>query len=41
MDAPLNDDNRAYYLMIPERKAQIAALCTFRDWLIEQAGEAG
>jgi len=37
MDAPLTDENRAYYLITPERKAQVAALCALRDWLVEQA----
>jgi len=37
MDAPLTDENRAYYLIIPERKAQVAALCALRDWLVGQA----
>ena len=33
--APHND--RAYYLMVPERKAESAALQAFRDWLLLQA----
>jgi len=41
MDAPLTDESRAYYLIIPERKAQVAALCALRDWLVLQAGEQG
>jgi len=40
MDVPLTDENRAYYLIIPERKRQIAALCALRDWLIGQARAA-
>lgn len=28
---------KAYYLMIPERKAESASLRAFRDWLIEQS----
>jgi len=37
LDKPVPDNDRAYYLMVPERKAQSAALTAFRDWL---AGEA-
>ncbi|PZP24427.1 LysR family transcriptional regulator [Pseudomonas kuykendallii] len=29
--------DKAYYLMIPERKVESAALIAFRDWLLEQA----
>ncbi|MDZ3994408.1 LysR family transcriptional regulator [Pseudomonas sp. Teo4] len=29
--------DKAYYLMIPERKVESASLRAFRDWLIEQA----
>jgi DNA-binding transcriptional LysR family regulator len=28
---------KAYYLMIPERKAESASLRAFRDWLVKQA----
>jgi len=38
MDAPLTDENRAYYLVIPERKAELPALCALRDWLLLQTG---
>lgn len=30
-------NDKAYYLMIPDRKAESAALCTFRDWLTSEA----
>ncbi|KPC31411.1 LysR family transcriptional regulator [Pseudomonas syringae pv. cilantro] len=29
--------NKAYYLMIPERKVESASLTAFRDWLVDQA----
>ena len=29
--------DRAYYLMIPERKVESASLRAFRDWLVSQA----
>ncbi|GIZ10587.1 LysR family transcriptional regulator [Pseudomonas sp. NCCP-436] len=29
--------DRAYYLMVPERKAESAALKAFRDWLLKEA----
>lgn len=29
--------NKAYYLIIPERKAETSALAAFRDWLLEAA----
>lgn len=29
--------DKAYYLIVPERKAESAALRAFRDWLLEQA----
>jgi len=29
--------DKAYYLMIPERKVESASLRAFRDWLLEQA----
>ncbi|UAW98786.1 LysR family transcriptional regulator [Halopseudomonas nanhaiensis] len=31
------ESDNAYYLMIPERKAESAALLVFRDWLIAEA----
>ena len=35
--AALHSSDRAYYLMIPERKAESAALRAFRDWLLSTA----
>ncbi|EGH33709.1 LysR family transcriptional regulator, partial [Pseudomonas syringae pv. japonica str. M301072] len=29
--------NKAYHLMIPERKVESASLTAFRDWLVGQA----
>ena len=37
--AALHSSDRAYYLMIPERKAESAALRAFRDWLLQVARE--
>ena len=37
--AALHSSDRAYYLMIPERKAESAALRAFRDWLLQAARE--
>ena len=37
LEKPIAEDDRAYYLMIPERKAESPALLAFRDWLLEQA----
>jgi DNA-binding transcriptional LysR family regulator len=37
--AALHSSDKAYYLMIPERKAESAALRAFRDWLLAVAGE--
>lgn len=37
LDKPLLDDDRAYYLMVPERKVESAALTAFRDWLVMEA----
>lgn len=37
MDAAVPDNDRAYYLMVPERKAESAALKAFRDWLQGEA----
>ncbi|CAI07811.1 LysR family transcriptional regulator [Aromatoleum aromaticum] len=31
--------DKAYYLIIPERKAETTALAAFRDWLLEAAAE--
>ena len=36
-DTPLADSGRAYYLIVPERKVQSAALAAFRDWLVGEA----
>lgn len=33
----LRSSDKAYYLMIPERKAESAALRAFRDWLLQAA----
>ncbi|MFC0667440.1 LysR substrate-binding domain-containing protein [Azotobacter chroococcum] len=33
----LNANDKAYYLIIPERKVKSAALCAFHDWLVEEA----
>ena len=30
---------KAYYLIIPERKAESATLAEFRDWLLSVAGD--
>ncbi|MEJ6657074.1 MAG: LysR family transcriptional regulator [Pseudomonas sp.] len=35
------DSSNAYYLVIPERKAESATLQAFRDWLISEAQEYG
>ena len=37
--AALLSSDRAYRLMIPERKVESAALCAFRDWLLQAARE--
>ena len=37
LDSALHNNDRAYYLMVPERKAESAALKAFRDWLLAQA----
>lgn len=37
--AALHSSDKAYYLMIPERKAESAALLAFRDWLLKAARE--
>src|SRR5690606_30870365 len=34
---PRFDSSNAYYLVIPERKAESATLQGFRDWVIEEA----
>ncbi|WP_339905563.1 LysR family transcriptional regulator [Pseudomonas guineae] len=36
-DRPLGDNGRAYYLIVPERKVESAALAAFRDWLVCEA----
>ena len=36
-DRAVPNNDRAYYLMVPERKAESAALKAFRDWLLAQA----
>lgn len=38
LEQPAPDNGRAYYLMVPERKAESAALKAFRDWLVGEAG---
>ncbi|MBD9656534.1 LysR family transcriptional regulator [Pseudomonas sp. PDM12] len=37
MDCPVHDGGRAYYLTVPERKVESAALKAFRDWLLGEA----
>lgn len=37
LDRAVPNNDRAYYLMVPERKAESAALKAFRDWLLAQA----
>ncbi|MGE8496836.1 MAG: LysR substrate-binding domain-containing protein [Pseudomonas sp.] len=37
LDKPAPDNNRAYYLMVPERKVESGALQAFRDWLLAEA----
>jgi DNA-binding transcriptional LysR family regulator len=38
--APLSlPTDKAYYLMIPERKLESAALTAFRDWLLSEAAQ--
>jgi DNA-binding transcriptional LysR family regulator len=37
LNHPLADNDRAYYLMVPERKVESAALAAFRDWLVSEA----
>ena len=37
LDRAVPNNDRAYYLMVPERKAKSAALKAFRDWLLAQA----
>lgn len=37
LDAPVPDNGRAYYLIVPERKVESAALTAFRDWLVSEA----
>ncbi|HBZ93656.1 MULTISPECIES: LysR family transcriptional regulator [unclassified Pseudomonas] len=37
LDRAVPNNDRAYYLMVPERKAESSALKAFRDWLLVQA----
>ena len=37
LDNALTNNDRAYHLMVPERKAESAALKAFRDWLLNEA----
>jgi DNA-binding transcriptional LysR family regulator len=37
LDRAVPNNDRAYYLMVPERKAESAALKAFRDWLLGEA----
>jgi DNA-binding transcriptional LysR family regulator len=37
LNHPLPDNARAYYLIVPERKVESAALTAFRDWLVSEA----
>jgi hypothetical protein len=37
----LNAIGKAYYLIVPERKVESAALCVFQDWRGGEALEAG
>jgi DNA-binding transcriptional LysR family regulator len=37
LDRAVPHNDRAYYLMVPERKAESTALKAFRDWLLQQA----
>lgn len=37
LDRTVPNNDRAYYLMVPERKAESAALKAFRDWLLDEA----
>ena len=37
LDFAISNSDRAYYLMVPERKAESSALKAFRDWLQQQA----
>jgi DNA-binding transcriptional LysR family regulator len=37
LNQSLADNDRAYYLMVPERKVESAALAAFRDWLVSEA----
>lgn len=37
LDRAVPNNDRAYYLMVPERKAESSALKAFRDWLLLQA----
>jgi DNA-binding transcriptional LysR family regulator len=37
LEQAVPDSTRAYYLMVPERKVETAALRAFRDWLLAEA----
>lgn len=37
LDRAVPNNDRGYYLMVPERKAESSALKAFRDWLLVQA----
>ena len=37
LDRTVPNSDRAYYLMVPERKSESAALKAFRDWLLGEA----
>lgn len=39
LNKPLLDSGRAYYLIVPERKLESAALTAFRDWLLSEAAQ--
>lgn len=39
LDQALTDDDRAYYLIVSERKSESAALNAFRDWLVTEAAQ--
>lgn len=37
LDTPLADNGRGYFLIVPQRKVESAALAAFRDWLVNAA----
>ena len=41
LDRSLSNNDRAYHLMVPERKAESSALRAFRDWLLHEAYSYG